>query len=143
MTAATCYRTQYLVNNQYPLFLFSSLGNDVSLRCVIGLPTLISLDGLIDLVKGTFVCSEINPTSPLNLNLPDKGLLDGVVFDNSTLTIPVGLSTNVRSDPTLLHCTSARDRALSSSSTNYSDHIIIHNEFFRENIFRDIKYVPR
>ena len=91
MTAVIHYRTPYLVNNQYHLFVYFALGNDVSLRCVIGLPTLLPLGSLIDLVNSTFVCSEINRTFPLTLDPPDKGLPDGVFFDNSTPTIPLGV----------------------------------------------------
>ena len=54
ITAVICYCAPYLVSNQYPLFVYFSLGNDVSRRCVIGLPILLALSGLIDLVKGAF-----------------------------------------------------------------------------------------
>ena len=102
-----------------------------------------ALGGLIDLVKGTFVCSETNRSYPLTLDPSGKGLPDGVVFDNSTPTIPAGVSANVHPSPSLLHYTSAEDRALSSSATNYSEHIIVHDKLFRGNVSRDIEYVPR
>ena len=60
-------------------------------------------------------------------------LPDGVVFNNSTPTILVGVSTNVRPDPSLLHYTSAEGRSLPSFVTNYSDHIIVQDKFFRRN----------
>ena len=132
MTVAIRYRISYLVNNQYPLFVSFALGNAVSLRRVIGLPTLLALGSLIDLVKGTFFCSEINRTFPLTLDPPGKGLPDEVVFDNSTPTIPVGVSTNIYPNVSLLHYTFAEGRALLSSATNYSEHIIVHDKFFRK-----------
>ena len=58
------------------------------IRCVIGLPTLLSLGGLIYLAKGIFVYSELNWTFHLTLDSLGKGLPDGVVFDKSTPTIP-------------------------------------------------------
>ena len=143
MTAVICYRTLYLINNQDPLFVFFALSNDVSLCCVIGLPTLLALGDLIDLVKGVFVCSEINCIFPLTLDPSGKELPDEVVFDNSTPTIPVGVSTNVRPNPSLLHYTSAEGRVLPSYATNYSEHIIVHDKLFRGNVSRDIEYVPR
>ena len=130
MTVAIRYRISYLVNNQYPLFVSFALGNDVSLRRVIGLPTLLALGSIIDLVKGTFFCSEINRTFPLTLDPPGKGLPDEVVFDNSTPTISVGVSTDVRLDPSFLHYTSAEGRTLPSSTTNYSEHVIVHDKLF-------------
>jgi len=143
ITAVIRYRTPYLVNNQYPLFISFALSNEVSLCCVIGSPTLLSPGSLIDLVKGTFLCSKINRTFPLTLDPPDKGLPNGVVFDNSTPTIPVGVSTSVRPNPSFLNYTSAEGRALPAFSTNYSDHIIVHDKFFGGNVSRDIEYLPR
>ena len=143
LTVVISYRTSYLVNNQDPLFVSFALGNDVSLRYVIELPTLLTLGGLIDSVKGAFVCSEINCTFPLTLDPPGKGLPDRVVFDNSTLTIHVGVLTNVRPVLSFIHYTSAESRALPSPPTNYSEHIIVYDKFFRGNVSRDIEYVPR
>ena len=74
MTAVIRYRTPYFINNRDPLFIYFALGNDVSLRCVLGLPTCLALGGLINLVKGEFICSEIGRTIPLTLDPPDKGL---------------------------------------------------------------------
>ena len=87
MTAVIRYHTPYLVNKRDPFFSFA-LGNDVSLRCVLSLPTLLAIEGSINLVKGEIVCSEIDRTFALSLEPPGKGLSDGVVFDNSTPTIP-------------------------------------------------------
>ena len=54
MTAVIRYKTPYFFNKNEPLFISFALGNDVSLRCVLGLPTLLALGGLINLVKGDF-----------------------------------------------------------------------------------------
>ena len=143
LTAVISYRTSCLVNNQDPLFVSFALCNDVSLRYVIELLTLLALGGLIDSVKGAFVCSEINCTFPLTLDPPGKGLPDRVVFDNSTLTILVGVLTNVRPVLSFIHYTPAESRALPSPPTNYSEHIIVYDKFFRGNVSRDIECVPR
>ena len=84
MTAVIRYRTPYLVNKRDPFFISFAQGNDVSLRCVLSLPTLLAIGGSINLVKGEIVCSAINRTFPLSLEPPGKGLPNGVVFDNST-----------------------------------------------------------
>ena len=88
MTVVIRYHTPYLVNKRDPLFISFALGNDVSLRCVLGLPTLFAIGGSINLVKGEIVCSDIDCTFALSLKPPSKKLPDGVVFDNSTPTIP-------------------------------------------------------
>ena len=49
------YRTSYLINKRDPLIIYFALGNDVSLRCIIGLPTLLILGVLADFVNGDFL----------------------------------------------------------------------------------------
>ena len=96
ITAVIRYRTPYLINNCDHLLISFAFGNDVLLRCVIGMPTLLCLGDLIDLVKGTFFCSELNCTFILTLNPPGMGLPESVLIDNSTPTIPQGTPTNIR-----------------------------------------------
>ena len=88
MTAVIRYRTPYLTNNCDSFLNYFDFGNDFSLRRVIRLPTLLSLGDLIDLGEGIFVCSELNRTFTLTLDIPGKKLPDGVVFDSSNSTIP-------------------------------------------------------
>ena len=115
MTSVIRYKTPYLINKCDPLFIYLALGNDVFLRCVFGLPTLLAVGELIDLVKGGLICSEINQTFPLTLDPSGKGLPEGIVFDNSTPIIPQGMSTNIKPTPSLLHYT--------GSPTNYREFI--------------------
>ena len=131
MTAVIRYRTPYFIHKRDPLFIYFALGNDVSLRCVLGLSTLLALGGLINLVKGEFICSEIGRTFPLTLDPLGKGLPEGIVFDNDTLIIPQGVSINVKRNPSLFHYTSAEGRAVHHSAPIYSDNIIVHDIFFR------------
>ena len=138
MTAVIRYKTPYFFNKNEPLFISFALGNDVSLRCVLGLPTLLALGGLINLVKGEFICSEIGKTFPLTLDPPGKGLPEGIVFDNSTPIIPQGVSTNVKPNPSLLHYTSAEGHAVSAQT--YSDNIIVYDNFFDGNVSRELEY---
>ena len=101
------------------MFIYFSFNNDVLLRCVIWLSTLLSLSEIIILVKGIFVCSELNRTFLLTPDQQYKRLPDGVIFDDSTPNIPQGVATNFRPDPSLLHYTSAEIRTISSYSMNY------------------------
>ena len=43
MTAAIRYKTPYIVKGRGPFILSFALGDDISLRCVLGLPTLLSI----------------------------------------------------------------------------------------------------
>ena len=107
MTAIIRYKTPYFLNKRDPLFISFALENDVSLCCVLGLPTLLALGGLINLVKGEFMCSQINRIFSLFLDLPDKGLPKGIVFDHSPSIILQGVSTNVKLNTYLLRYTPA------------------------------------
>ena len=110
---------------------------------MLGLPTLLALGGLINLVKGEFICSEIGHIFPLTLDLPGKGLPEGIVFDNDTPIIPQGVSTNVKPNPSLLHYTFAEDHAVHHSAPTYSDKIIVHDKFFEVNVSRELEYYPQ
>ena len=131
ITAVIRYRIPDLVNKRDPLFIYFSLGNDVSLRCVLGLPTLLALGGLINLVNGKFIRFEIDRTFPLTLDLPGKDLPEGTVFDNNTSTIPHGVLTNVKPNPSLLHYTSTEGNAIHHNAPTYSENIIVHDNFLR------------
>ena len=90
VTAVVRYKIPYFINKRDPLFISFALENDVSLRIVLGIPALLTLGGLINLVKEEFICSEINRTFPLTLNPLDEGLPKGIVFDNITPIVPQG-----------------------------------------------------
>ena len=142
MTAVIRYKTPYFINKRDPLFIYFALENDVSLRCLLGSPTLLALGGLINLVKGEFICSEICRTFPLTLDPPGKGLPEGIVFDNITPIIPHGVSTNVKPNPSFLHYTSTDDCVVQHSAPTYSDTIIVHDIFFEGNVSRELEYKP-
>ena len=51
MTAVIRYKTPYLINNTIPFILSFALGTDVELRSVIGIPCLLAMGAVVDLVK--------------------------------------------------------------------------------------------
>ena len=124
------------------MFISFALDNDVSLRCVLGLPTLLALAGIINLMKGDFVCSKINRTFYLTLDPLGKGLLEGIVFDTTTPTILQEVSTNIKPNPSLFHYTSADNRALICSSPSYSECIVVHDKRFKGDMSREFEYAP-
>ena len=64
----------YLINMRDILIITFTLVNNISLRRVIGLPMLLVLGGLVDFVKGYFVCSKVNCTFLLTLDLLGRRL---------------------------------------------------------------------
>ena len=66
ITAVIWYHTPDLIKNRDTLLIYFGLNNDFSLRRVVGLPTLLALGGLIDLLKRLLFV--------LNLILPFLGL---------------------------------------------------------------------
>ena len=65
------------------------------MHCVLGLPTLLSMGAIINLLRCTLSCSEINFNFFLILNPPDRGLSDGASLDTSTSFIPPGIRSNI------------------------------------------------
>ena len=107
---------------------------------MLGLPTLLAIGGSINLVKGEIVCSTIDRTCVLSLEPPGKGLSDGVIFNNSTPTIPERVSTNIKPNPSLLYFTSAEGYAVTNPFPNYSANIIVRDSFYKGNVSRELEH---
>ena len=76
MTAVIRYKTPYLIHNSDSLILSFSLGTDVVLRSVLGIPCLLAMVAVVDLINGQLNCKELNSVFPLQLDPPGKGLPD-------------------------------------------------------------------
>ena len=107
MTVVIRYRTPYFINNTSPLILSFALGKDVALRSVLGIPCLLVMCAVVDLVKGQLRCSELNQEFMLQLDPPDKGLPDGTEFDSSNTLVHDGVPYNVPSLASILQYTSS------------------------------------
>ena len=92
-TAVIRYKTPYTINGKGPFVLSLALGNDASLRCVLGLPTLLAMGVSIGLVSGSLSCKELNREFSLDLQPPDKGLPESATLNYYTHTIPLSVST--------------------------------------------------
>ena len=125
MTAVIRYKTPYIVTRKGPFILSFALGNDVSLRCVLGLPTLLAMGTSIGLASGLLSCTELNREFPLDLQPPGKSLPEGATSNNYTNTIPYAVSTN------LLYHTSADGNSHSTCHSTPSDNIHVIDHFFK------------
>ena len=74
ITAVIRYKTLFTVSVKSLFVLPFTLDNDVSARCVLGLPTLLAMGAAIDLVKSLLSCIELSRSFPLDLQPPDNGL---------------------------------------------------------------------
>ena len=138
MIAIIKCKTPYFLNKRNHLFISFALRNDVSFRCLLWWPTLLVLGEFIHLVKGKFICSEINRVFPLTLDPLVKGLSESIVFDNSTPIIPQGLYNNVKANPSLCHYTFDEGHDFHHSLPTYSDNIIVHDKFFEGDVSREL-----
>jgi len=57
MTTVIQYRTPYLINNTSPLILSFALDNDVALRSILGIPCLLAMGTVVDLVQDQLKCT--------------------------------------------------------------------------------------
>ena len=92
MTAVIQYKTPYIVNGRGSFILSFALSNDVSIQCVLRLPTLFAMGVSIGLASG--LCTELNREFPLDLQPPGKKLPEGATLNHYTNTIPHSVSTN-------------------------------------------------
>ena len=82
MTAIIRYKKPYTVAGKGPFLTSFALGNDVSLRSVFGLPTLLVMGADINLVKGLLSCIGLNRNFPLELQPPGKSLPKGASLNH-------------------------------------------------------------
>ena len=134
------YHTPYIINKRDSLLISFVLGNDVSLRWLLSLPTLLALSGRIDLVKGELSCSEINHSFNITLHPSAKGLPEGIMFDNTTPIIPSGVYFNIKPVRSSIHYASTEDHTISSPKPSYSDNGRIP---FCGNASRHLEYVSK
>jgi len=129
MTVGIRYKTPYFMNKRDP-FSFLLLWDTM-------FPSIVFWD-----YQHCYPWVGILIAFPLILDLPGKGLPEGIVSDNITPIIPQGVSTNVKPNPSFLHYTSAEGRAFYHSSPTYSDNIIVHNKKFEGNVSKELEYKP-
>ena len=72
-----------------------TLGTDVALRSVLGIPCLLFMGVVVDLENGQLDCKELNSMFPLQLDPPGKYLPDGSSYDSFSNTVPADIPTNV------------------------------------------------
>ena len=142
MTAVIRYRTPYLINNTSPLILSFALGKDVALRSVLGIPCLLAMGAVVDLVKGQLGCSELNQEFMLQLDPPGKGLPDGTQFDSSNSSVPAGVSSNVPSLASTLQYTSSDGIITPVIQNTFSNNLVVTDTSFHGCISRELVYHP-
>ena len=77
MTTLIRNKTPYTVQGCGHFILSFTLEHNINLRCVLGLPTLLSIEGAITLLSRVIFCTGFNQTFPLTLDPLGKGLPDG------------------------------------------------------------------
>ena len=138
MTAVIRYHTTFFVNNKDLLILSFALDNDIPLRSVLGLLTLLFMCDTLNLTLNKLICSELNFTFPLLLYPPGKGLPDGVSLPASDLCVPPSVPFNLTS----LVIYTAMDGFThpTPNHANHSDNIFVQDSFCHDSTFRDLSF---
>ena len=68
ITVVICYKTTHSMNGKGPFILSFTLGNDISVRSVLGSLTRLAMGAAINLVSGLLSCVELKHNFPLELN---------------------------------------------------------------------------
>jgi len=142
MTAIIRYKTPYIIAGKGPFILSFVLGKDVSLRNVLGLPTLLAMGADINLVKGLLSCIELNRDFPFELKPPGEDLPEGASLNHYSPTIPVSVPSNLSHANSLLHHTSAEGIPQPVFSHTSSDNILVTDHLFHNTVTRELSYVP-
>ena len=75
------YKKSNAMNGEGLFVLSFAFETGASLRCVLGLPTLVLMGVTIDLVSDELLCIDLSRKFPLNLKSSVKGLLDGATLN--------------------------------------------------------------
>ena len=89
LTAVVTYRTPYTDKSNEPITLSFGLGENVSVRTIIGLPTLKAWQGVIDFVQNKFVSHTIGKRFDLMFEETQQGLPAGIKFHPNDFKRPV------------------------------------------------------
>ena len=95
ITAIIRYITPYTIAGKGPFILSFALGNDASLRSVLGLLILLAIGADINLVNGLLSCLELNRRFTLELQPPGKGLPEVASLNHYSSTVPAIVPTNI------------------------------------------------
>lgn len=141
MTAVIRYKTPYVVDGKGSFILSFALENDVSLRSVLGLPTLLAMGSDINLVKGLLSCIELNRDFPLDLQPPGYDLPECASLNHYSHTVSTSVPSNMQLTTSLLHHTSAEGIPQHESSPTPSDSILVTDHFFHNTVTREFSYI--
>ena len=141
MIAIIRYKTPYILAHKGPFVISFALDNDVSLRCVLGLPTLLAMGTSTDLVKGLLLCIELNRSFPLDLQPPGKGLPEGASLNHYSHTVFSNVSTNITNTNSMLYYTSTKGTPRPLCLRTNSDNIHVTDQFFHDTVTRELSYV--
>ena len=107
-----------------------ALKNNISLRSVLRLPTLLAMGADINLVKDLLSCIELNRDFPFELQPPGKGLPEGASLNHYFHTVSVSVPSNLSHANSLLHHTFAEGIPQPDNSHTPSDNILVTDPFF-------------
>ena len=115
------------MNNKDPLIISFALRNDIPLRFMLGLSTLLSMGATLI-------------TFHLLLDLPGKGLPDGVSLPASDIYVPLSVPSNLAS---LVNFTAMDGFAYPTlNHATPSDNIMVHDSVYHGSVSRNLSFVP-
>ena len=141
MTAVIRYKTPYLINNTDLIIVSFALGTDVALRSVLGIPCLLVMGAVVDLVNGQFVCKELNSAFPLQIDPPGKDFPEGAIYDSFSNPVPDDISKQLLTkECSALHYTVSNGTIDPVSQATYSSNIVVNDCSFNGCISRELVY---
>ena len=111
------------------------------MRSILGIPCLLAMGTIVDLVNGQLRCSELNQDFMLQLDPPGKGLPDITNFDSSTASVPSGVPSNVPPLTSTLQYSSSDGIITPVPQNDFSNNLVVADTSFRD-FFGELLYNP-
>ena len=119
MSVIIRYKTPYFVNSQQ-LILSFALGDNLTLRTILGTPSLIAMHGILDMVTNTLTLQKLDMKLPLVMTEPCSGLAAP-----SDIASQSGVTISSPHNSVALHTLSNSSNTKFLTQPVHSDHLVV------------------
>ena len=141
ITVVIRYKRLFIINNTSPLVLSFTLGTDIALRSVLGIPCLLAMSTIADLANGQLVCSELNRESLSQLDPSGKRMPDGTTLEYFSTVVHDGIPSNILTLGYLpLQYTTSDSTIASVFQATYSSYIVVKDCSFQCYVSPELVY---
>ena len=140
-SSITVVITPYLIHNTDSFIISFALGTNVTLRSIHGIPCLLAMGTVVDLVNDRLDCKKLNSVFSLQLDQPGKDLPDKASYYYFSNVVLDGIPKDVlRKECSTLQYTASNVIIAPVSESTYSSNIVVNDRSFQGCISRELMY---